>query len=79
MAVERLTPESVEVDFDSTISQADNCLCSACHDHGYVIKVKLPKTVYASARKLRTSYEQYWLCRKCRDKLEKAIEWPKED
>lgn len=72
--------EKLNVEFPSKISVADNCVCSACHTLGRVVKLELPETLYHNPRKgLSTEYMEYWLCRECRDKLAKALEWGAED
>ena len=61
--------------FPSCISTYNNCVCDACHGMGYVIKVDMPKTQYFDGKRLTTRTREYWLCRECRDKLVKALEW----
>lgn len=61
--------------FGSVISPANNCICDACHATGKVIKLVLPETKYIKGKILGTKHTPYWLCRKCRDKLVKALEW----
>ena len=63
------------VNFSSEIGTADNCICNACHHIGYVIKLVVPETTYNNGGKLKTKYRPFWLCRHCRDKLVKALEW----
>ena len=60
--------------FASKISEHDNCLCSACHDTGRVMKVKLPKTLFHDGKKLSTKYSEYWLCDRCKRNLSDALE-----
>lgn len=67
------------VEFRSEIGTADNCICNACHHIGYVIKLEVPETTYNNGGKLKTKYRPFWLCRNCRDKLVKALEWGEED
>ena len=67
--------ERFYVKFSSKIGTADNCICNACHHIGYVIKLELPETVHNNGGKLKTKYRPFWLCRNCRDKLVKALEW----
>lgn len=71
--------EPVEVDFPSKMSKADNCICNACFTDDRVIKLMLPNTCFDRNGRKRTSYDEYWLCRDCRDKLVKALEWGTED
>ncbi len=68
-----------DVTFKSKISKSDKCFCSACHDAGWVMKVKLPETLYFDGNKLSTKYSEYWLCAKCRTKLAHALDWPEEE
>ena len=63
------------VEFSSKMGTADNCICNACHHIGYVIKLELPETTYNNGGKLKTKYQPFWLCKNCRDKLVKALEW----
>lgn len=63
------------VAFKGELSTANNCLCNACHFGGYVVKLEIPVTCYTNRGKLKTKYHPFWLCRKCRDKLVKALEW----
>jgi hypothetical protein len=63
------------VKFQSELGTADNCICNACHHIGYVIKLVIPETTYNNGGKLQTKYRHFWLCRHCRDKLVKALEW----
>jgi hypothetical protein len=67
--------ERLCVEFSSKIGTADNCICNACHHIGYVIKLEVPETTYNNGGKLKTKYRPFWLCRNCRDKLVKALEW----
>lgn len=64
-----------KAEFISRISQANNCLCDACHGLGQVIKLEVPTTKYYDGIHLATKVRSYWLCRECRDKLVKALEW----
>ena len=63
------------VKFQSELSTYDNCICNACHHIGHVIKLVVPETTYNNGGKLTTKYRPFWLCRRCRDKLVKALEW----
>ena len=63
------------VQFNSEIGTANNCICNACHHIGQVIKLVVPETTYNNGGKLQTKYRPFWLCRHCRDKLVKALEW----
>ena len=74
MANERRT-----VLFRSTISTYENCLCDGCHGEGRVIKLEIPNTKYHNGKNLTTKVNQYWLCRDCRNKLVRALEWGDED
>ena len=65
-------------EFKSEMSAADNCLCSACHEAGKVIKLELPETRYYDGENLSTKYRGYWLCAKCRGELAHALEKPSE-
>lgn len=67
------------VAFRSEIGNTDNCICNACHHVGYVIKLEMPETTHNNGGKLRTKYRPFWLCRNCRDKLVKALEWEDAD
>ena len=73
------TREPVEVCFPSRMSLYDNCVCNACFTDDRVIKLMLPDTHYDRSGRKQTTYDEYWLCRSCRDKLVKALEWGKED
>lgn len=64
-----------DIVFPSNITQANNCLCSACHALGRVIKLAMPTTLYFDTEKLTTNYHPYWLCKECRDKLVRALDW----
>lgn len=69
-------PRKVEgLEFKSAISTADNCVCNACFGTGRVIKVGMLETHFDNKGVIRTWREDYWLCRECRDKLVKALEW----
>ena len=67
------------VSFPSETSESNFCICTACNSAGKVIRLKLPETKYFDGKKLSTVYRNYWLCRNCRDKLVKALEWGEED
>ena len=71
--------ERKTVFFESTISDHNYCMCDACHGIGYVVKLELPRTRYYDGSHLSVKYHTYWLCRDCRDKLVKALEWGAED
>ena len=72
--------EKLPVKFPCEISNADNCICSACHHLGRVVKLKLPKTQYRrDGKKLFTKYTEYWLCLNCREKLMHNLMWGDED
>lgn len=71
----RSKEQSVDVEFVANVSKADNCICNACFGKGQVIKIRLPDTRYHNGTDLETKYTNYWLCRSCRDKLVKALEW----
>ena len=68
-----------DVEFRSSISKSINCICNACFNTDWVIRVSLPDTHYDPAGNLQTWYEEYWLCKKCRDKLVKALEWEEKE
>jgi hypothetical protein len=68
--------ESIDVIFYSKMSDSDACICDACHDGGKVIMIVLPKTKYYDGDKLKTKWEEYWLCEKCHKKLLRSIEDP---
>ena len=68
--------EHLNVKFEATVSESDNCICNACHNGGTVMKVKLPDTKYHDGKKLTTKYREYWLCSLCRTKLRWAMDWP---
>lgn len=75
MANKKLT-----VNFPCEVSGATNCLCSACHNLGRVVKLELPKTLYHQRGKgLSTRYTSYWLCFNCREKLMQSLMWGDED
>ena len=74
-----MTNERKESKFPSSISQYNNCVCDACFGVSQVIKLEMPITKYHNGKKLTTNYHSYWLCRECRDKLVKALEWGAED
>lgn len=65
--------EELTVRFPSKVSKADNCLCSACHHLGRVIKLGLPTTLYHNGNGLSTVYKNYWLCMNCRLKLTESL------
>lgn len=67
------------VEFRTTPSSADNCICNACHHVGRVIKLEVPETTYNNGGKLKTKYRPFWLCFNCREKLMKALMWGEED
>ncbi len=73
--------ERLEVRFPAVMSNESNCICSACHGLGQVMKVKLPTTVYRGAKRivLSTAYDNYWLCNDCRRKLVEALLWGYDD
>ena len=71
--------ERKNVRFKSVPSTADNCICNACHGTGQVMKLSLPETRYFDGKHLTTKYNPYWVCRSCRDKLVKALEWRIDD
>ena len=64
------------VNFRTHMSNADNCICDACHAGGPVMKLIFPWTKYADGGKLVTKYHEFWLCAKCRTKLSHALDWP---
>jgi hypothetical protein len=74
MANEKLT-----VKFPVEISKANNCVCSACHGLGRVVKLKLPETLYNKNGILQTRYTDYWICFNRREKLTGALIWGNED
>lgn len=67
--------ERFYVQFRSQLGTADNCICNACHHIGHVIKLEVPETTYNNGGKLKTKYRPFWLCKKCRDELVKALIW----
>ena len=67
--------EELSVNFYSTISTSEYCLCSACRHLGRVVKLTLPRTFYRGGKELTTQLENYWLCFKCREKLMSALMW----
>lgn len=70
----------VKVAFSSKMSsKAVNCRCHACFKEDRVIKLKLPNSNRVISGDMITCYHEYWLCRECRDKLAKALEWGVED
>ena len=66
-----------EVEFTSTISESEFCVCDACHKTGKVMKLTLPETAYYRNGQLSTKYREYWLCPSCRRKLVHALDWPR--
>lgn len=68
--------EGVDVQFKSSRSQSSNCICNACFGADFVVKLSLPETKYHNGWDLETRHTDYWLCKKCSEKLAKAIEWP---
>lgn len=71
--------EKLEVQIKSKMSVTDNCFCTACHDTGKVMKVRLPETKYHNGRDLTTKYHEYWLCAPCRTKLVHALDYPEDE
>lgn len=71
--------EKLKVEFKSKLSNYTNCVCNGCHGLGEVIRLELPNTYYRVDGILKTTYDNYWLCRECRDKLVKALEWGEEN
>ena len=65
--------ERKNVRFTSVLSNADNCVCSACHNVGKVTKLTIPETKYFDGRKLTTHYFGFWLCMDCRERLIRAL------
>ena len=65
--------ERKSVKFPAKMSTCDNCVCSACHNVGEVIKLKIPETKYFDGKKLTTRYGELWLCMDCRKKLIRAL------
>jgi len=65
--------DKCEVIFKSKKSEYDNCICSACHGTGRVVKIKLPTTLYHNGETLSTKYSEYWLCDNCKTKLINAL------
>ena len=63
------------IKFLSHISEYNNCVCDACFGISQVIKLEVPVTKYHDGKNLTTSYHPYWLCRECRDKLVKTLDW----
>lgn len=59
----------LEVEFHADASNAENCICDACHNTGKVTKLRLPRTLYYGGHKLSTRYSGYWLCASCAEKL----------
>jgi len=70
--------DKLDVVFESTMSEYENCFCTACHDTARVMKVNLPQTLYFDGNSLSTKYNEYWLCARCRTKLAHALDWPRE-
>ncbi len=72
-----------EVEFKSTISESEFCICDACHKKDEVMKLTLPETAYhrngnGQLRQLSTIHQEYWLCPPCRSKLVHALDWPEQ-
>lgn len=70
-----MTNDELKVDFPAKVSDADNCICTACHHIGRVVKLKLPETLYNGKGLLETEYSGYWICFNCREKLMNALMW----
>ena len=68
--------DSLDVEFKTSMSKADNCICNACHGTGTVMKLTYPTTLYYDGKHLSTKYHEFWLCAKCRTKLSFALDWP---
>ena len=68
--------KSLDVEFKTSMSKADNCICNSCHAEGTVMKLTYPKTMYHDGKHLSTKYQEFWLCAKCREKLSFALDWP---
>lgn len=79
VASKKMECEELVVSFPSKVSEADNCICRACHHLGKVVKLALPTTLYHNAKGLSTVYKNYWLCMNCREKLMNALMWGEED
>lgn len=67
--------EKLDVRFPASVSKADNCICTACHGIGSVIKLELPETLYFNKNGLSTEYSKYCLCNDCRKKLVNSLVW----
>lgn len=67
-------PESLDVTFKTSMSEADNCICNACHATGRVMKLTYPTTLYYDGNHLSTKYHEFWLCEKCLEKLAFALD-----
>lgn len=70
---------TLDVDFPSELSRANNCICDACHDTNMVIRLKLPETKFFDGQGLSTKYTNYWLCGECGGKLLCSLAYPKEE
>ena len=62
----------LKVEFRTHSPRYDS-VCSACHVKGPVVAILLPETKYFQQGKLKTIHRCYWLCKKCRKKLIKAL------
>lgn len=74
-----MTNKESKVRFPVEVDNADNCICSACHHIGRVIKLKLPGTIYDKDNMVNTYYVNYWICFNCREKLMKSLMWGEND
>lgn len=63
-----------EVEFNTALGAYDNHICTACHNVGRVLKLKLPATLFYDGKRLATKYYEYWLCSECREKLLHALQ-----
>lgn len=71
--------EELNVSFTAKISNADHCICNACHHIGRVVKLELPETLFGRNGILKTEYSEYWICFNCREKLMYALMWGAEN
>jgi len=72
--------DKLDVTFQGTVSEYENCMCSCCHDSAKVLKLQIPETLYFDGKSLSTKYHGVWVCKSCAQKmigeLEKLIPQP---
>ena len=77
--IDDITPESqvVTLSIDCSSAVKSDKLDKGLKDSGKLPDdgMILPETKYFNGKSLTTKRYSYWLCRSCRDKLVKALEW----